>query len=59
MVIIYVTRTQVIHPIVTGDIDAVVCESINVMVGQITASTILQSQINVTDLSFAAPNEEV
>lgn len=59
MDISYVSRSLVIHLAVTGSITAIVYESLNIIVDQATSVSIRKPRTEVTDLSFAGPDEEI
>lgn len=58
MVIRYATRRSVIYLIVTGEMVAGTCDSIDLVVDQATTGTIRPHRAKVTDLSFVAPSEK-
>lgn len=59
MVISYATNSQDVYLAVTGTMTAEICEILNLMVNLATATTLQKPQTNLTDLSFAASDEEI
>lgn len=55
----YATWSKVIHVAITGIMVAGLCESLNLMVDQDIAASIMQQQIKFNELRFAVPDEEI
>lgn len=56
VIISYEKKSSVIYLAVTNTMVTRICDSLNLMVGQVTAARISQPCITVTDLTFTAPN---
>lgn len=55
----YATSSPAIYSAASGSMVTGICESLDLMLEQTTAATIQQPQRNVTNLSFAATDEEI
>lgn len=59
MVIIYATRSAVMHLAITGTTVTRIRESLDLMADQTTDASKRRQRINVTDLGLVAPDEEI
>lgn len=59
MFIRYARKRPVIQLAVSGTMGTEICDSLNVMVNKAMTAPVRQQRIKVTDMSFAAPDENI